>query len=145
MLFPAAKSQSLMVQSWEPVTIWRKLIILLIQKQTTFNIFVRRRDKKNTNFRMYALLVNSRTRAPFYKEKFLSPDQEEEHVSCPTSLRISVNLKKLKCECPCAEVQCTHSCSWLAKQWKNSRVDHKKPVVRQAKAKTWNTLKSYFY
>ncbi len=39
--------------------------------------------------------------------KFLTPDQEEEHVSCPASIHISVNLKELKCECTCAaHAQC---------------------------------------
>ncbi len=37
----------------------------------------------------------------FEKFKFLSPDQEEEHVSYPASLHVSVNLKKLKYERSC--------------------------------------------
>ncbi len=37
------------------------------------------------------------------KKKFPSHDQEEEYVSCPASLRMSVNnWKKLKCERTCA-------------------------------------------
>ncbi len=40
-------------------------------------------------------------------QKFLSPDPEEEHVLCPASLHISVNLKKFKCERTCAaNAQC---------------------------------------
>ncbi len=35
-------------------------------------------------------------------EKILSQDQEEEHVSCLASFRLSINLKKLKCERTCA-------------------------------------------
>ncbi len=71
------------------------------------------------------------------KKKFLSPDQEEEHISCPPSLHVTVYLKKFKCECTCtinAHAQCTssrdgtRSRSRLAKWWKNSRVGRKKPI-----------------
>ncbi len=40
---------------------------------------------------------------PWHRFKFLSHDQEEEHVSCPASLRVPVNnFKNLKRECTCA-------------------------------------------
>ncbi len=63
------------------------------------------------------------------KKKFLSPDQEEEHVSCHVSLHVSINLKKFKCERTCvAHTQCAVYTFALAKQWKNKRVGHKKLV-----------------
>ncbi len=58
-------------------------------------------------FGWFTAIIQIQIRVLCKNRKFLSPDQEEEHVSCPASPHVSVNLKKLKCERTCACVVCS--------------------------------------